>query len=166
MWTYTFSLFLFRMCWVHHVTGVWVYPLLEHLGTMSKVLFFFSLIILITVYYILGEILNSYIWDFTTKSKSVWISISTCPTWNKNIYHCYTNCGMIDDDSVAQQNKLENMIPKELIVNECSITYVFDWSQFSWLLICFDDNMSWLLIAITYFLKWKPRSPKSLSGPV
>ncbi|XP_041950971.1 androgen-induced gene 1 protein [Alosa pseudoharengus] len=58
------------MCWVHHVTGVWVYPLLEYLGTMSKVLFFFSLTILISVYYVLGEILNSYIWDFTTKSKS------------------------------------------------------------------------------------------------
>ncbi|XP_042565864.1 androgen-induced gene 1 protein isoform X2 [Clupea harengus] len=58
------------MCWVHHVTGVWVYPLLEHLGTISKVLFFLCLTVIISVYYVLGEILNSYIWDFRKKSKS------------------------------------------------------------------------------------------------
>ncbi|KAJ8355829.1 hypothetical protein SKAU_G00186230 [Synaphobranchus kaupii] len=51
------------MCWVHHVTGVWVYPLLEHIGPAAKVVFFSSLTALINVYYVLGEILNSYIWD-------------------------------------------------------------------------------------------------------
>ncbi|XP_007245528.1 androgen-induced gene 1 protein isoform X2 [Astyanax mexicanus] len=51
------------MCWVHNVTGVWVYPLLEHIGPMARALFFISLTGLISLYYILGEILNSYIWD-------------------------------------------------------------------------------------------------------
>ncbi|XP_051500209.1 androgen-induced gene 1 protein-like isoform X2 [Myxocyprinus asiaticus] len=51
------------MCWVHSITGVWVYPLLEHIGPMARVLFFICLTILVNVYYILGEILNNYIWD-------------------------------------------------------------------------------------------------------
>ncbi|XP_010880894.1 androgen-induced gene 1 protein isoform X1 [Esox lucius] len=51
------------MCWVHHVTGVWVYPLLEQISPLAKVAFFSCLTVLINVYYVLGEILNSYIWD-------------------------------------------------------------------------------------------------------
>uniref|UniRef100_W5LX90 Androgen induced 1 n=2 Tax=Lepisosteus oculatus TaxID=7918 RepID=W5LX90_LEPOC len=51
------------MCWVHHVTGVWVYPLLDRIGPIAKIIFFTLLTALINVYYILGEILNSYIWD-------------------------------------------------------------------------------------------------------
>ncbi|XP_035650066.2 androgen-induced gene 1 protein isoform X2 [Oncorhynchus keta] len=51
------------MCWVHHVTGVWVYPLLEQISPLAKVAFFFCLTVLINIYYVLGEILNSYIWD-------------------------------------------------------------------------------------------------------
>ncbi|XP_051952490.1 androgen-induced gene 1 protein-like isoform X2 [Xyrauchen texanus] len=51
------------MCWVHSITGVWVYPLLEHIGPMARLLFFICLTILVNVYYILGEILNNYIWD-------------------------------------------------------------------------------------------------------
>ncbi|XP_066558818.1 androgen-induced gene 1 protein isoform X2 [Amia ocellicauda] len=51
------------MCWVHHITGVWVYPLLDRISPVAKIFFFTSLTALISVYYILGEILNSYIWD-------------------------------------------------------------------------------------------------------
>ncbi|KAL4649175.1 androgen-induced gene 1 protein isoform X1 [Arapaima gigas] len=51
------------MCWVHHVTGVWVYPLLDRIGPVAKVIFFSSVTILISIFYVLGEILNSYIWD-------------------------------------------------------------------------------------------------------
>ncbi|XP_042177641.1 androgen-induced gene 1 protein isoform X2 [Oncorhynchus tshawytscha] len=51
------------MCWVNHVTGVWVYPLLEQISPLAKVAFFFCLTVLINIYYVLGEILNSYIWD-------------------------------------------------------------------------------------------------------
>uniref|UniRef100_A0A673MG48 Androgen-induced 1 (H. sapiens) n=1 Tax=Sinocyclocheilus rhinocerous TaxID=307959 RepID=A0A673MG48_9TELE len=56
------------MCWVHSMTGVWVYPLLEHIGPMARILFFVCLMALISVYYVLGEILNNYIWD-SSKSK-------------------------------------------------------------------------------------------------
>lgn len=52
-----------RMCWVNHVTGVWVYPLLEQISPLAKVAFFFCLTVLINIYYVLGEVLNSYIWD-------------------------------------------------------------------------------------------------------
>ncbi|KAM3860969.1 androgen-induced gene 1 protein [Diretmus argenteus] len=51
------------MCWVHQVTGVWVYPLLERIGPLARVLFFSGLTVLLSVYYVLGEILNNYIWD-------------------------------------------------------------------------------------------------------
>ncbi|KAI4873300.1 hypothetical protein NFI96_011823 [Prochilodus magdalenae] len=56
------------MCWVHNVTGVWVYPLLEHIGSTARVFFFICLTGLISLYYVLGEILNSYIWD-SSRSK-------------------------------------------------------------------------------------------------
>ncbi|XP_063078335.1 androgen-induced gene 1 protein [Engraulis encrasicolus] len=58
------------MCWVHQVTGIWVYPLLERLDTVSKVVIFSCLPVLISLFYILGDILNSYIWDSTSKQKS------------------------------------------------------------------------------------------------
>lgn len=51
------------MCWVHHVTGVWVYPLLDRIGPLAKVTFFSSVTALISIFYVLGEVLNSYIWD-------------------------------------------------------------------------------------------------------
>ncbi|TNN30862.1 Androgen-induced gene 1 protein [Liparis tanakae] len=52
-------------CWVHQVTGVWVYPVLEHLSPVARVVFFSAMTALICVFYTLGEILNSYIWDNT-----------------------------------------------------------------------------------------------------
>ncbi|XP_041108445.1 androgen-induced gene 1 protein isoform X2 [Polyodon spathula] len=51
------------MCWIHNVTGVWVYPLLDQIGPVAKIIFFTVLTALINVYYVLGDILNSYIWD-------------------------------------------------------------------------------------------------------
>ncbi|KAK3522339.1 hypothetical protein QTP86_006506 [Hemibagrus guttatus] len=51
------------MCWVYNVTGVWVYPLLEHIDTLSRAVFFICLTALTSLYYIIGEILNNYIWD-------------------------------------------------------------------------------------------------------
>ncbi|XP_063773557.1 androgen-induced gene 1 protein isoform X2 [Pseudophryne corroboree] len=49
--------------WIHHVTGVWVYPLLEYISPLAKIVFFLLVTVLITMFYILGEKLNSYIWD-------------------------------------------------------------------------------------------------------
>lgn len=56
-------LFCFRVCWIHHVTGVWVYPLLEHLSPGVKIIFFAAVTVIINVFYLVGEVLNNYIWD-------------------------------------------------------------------------------------------------------
>lgn len=63
-----------RMCWVYNVTGVWVYPLLEHIDTVARALFFICLTTLTSLYYIMGEILNNYIWDSST-SKCVSVCV-------------------------------------------------------------------------------------------
>ncbi|CAK6984603.1 PREDICTED: androgen-induced gene 1 protein-like%2C partial, partial [Scomber scombrus] len=52
-------------CWVHHVTGVWVYPVLERIAPIARVVFFSVMTVVICVFYVLGEILNTYIWDQT-----------------------------------------------------------------------------------------------------
>uniref|UniRef100_A0A8C5PL01 Androgen induced 1 n=1 Tax=Leptobrachium leishanense TaxID=445787 RepID=A0A8C5PL01_9ANUR len=58
-----FSLcYILWVCWVHHVTGVWVYPLLEHINPGAKIIFFLIVTIILNLYYILGEKLNSYLW--------------------------------------------------------------------------------------------------------
>ncbi|XP_014744102.1 PREDICTED: androgen-induced gene 1 protein [Sturnus vulgaris] len=55
--------YILWVCWIHHVTGVWVYPLLEHLSPGVKVIFFAAVTVVINVFYLVGEVLNSYIWD-------------------------------------------------------------------------------------------------------
>ncbi|CAL8315663.1 unnamed protein product [Boreogadus saida] len=57
------------VCWVHSVTGVWVYPLLERLGSVSRLFFFSCLPPLLSLFYVLGETLNSYIWDHAYSNK-------------------------------------------------------------------------------------------------
>ncbi|XP_029079490.1 LOW QUALITY PROTEIN: androgen-induced gene 1 protein [Monodon monoceros] len=60
----TFSVgYILWVCWVHQVTGMWVYPFLEHIGPGARILFFGSTTILMNFLYLLGEVLNSYIWD-------------------------------------------------------------------------------------------------------
>uniref|UniRef100_A0AAV2KD44 Androgen-induced 1 n=1 Tax=Knipowitschia caucasica TaxID=637954 RepID=A0AAV2KD44_KNICA len=61
---FTFGVgYILWTCWVHNVTGVWVYPVLEKIGPMARLAFFSGLCSLIGVFYVFGEILNSYIWD-------------------------------------------------------------------------------------------------------
>ncbi|XP_016079389.1 PREDICTED: androgen-induced gene 1 protein [Miniopterus natalensis] len=60
--TFSFGYILW-VCWVHHVTGMWVYPFLEHIGPGARIIFFGSTTILMNFLYLLGEVLNSYIWD-------------------------------------------------------------------------------------------------------
>ncbi|XP_074780558.1 androgen-induced gene 1 protein isoform X2 [Athene noctua] len=55
--------YILWVCWIHHVTGVWVYPLLEHLSPGVKIIFFAAVTIIINVFYLVGEVLNNYIWD-------------------------------------------------------------------------------------------------------
>ncbi|XP_078503089.1 androgen-induced gene 1 protein [Lissotriton helveticus] len=60
----TFSVaYILWMCWVNHVTGVWVYPLLDHISPGAKIIFFLFVTFIMNIYYIMGEVLNSYIWD-------------------------------------------------------------------------------------------------------
>ncbi|XP_069708128.1 androgen-induced gene 1 protein isoform X2 [Phaenicophaeus curvirostris] len=55
--------YILWVCWIHHVTGVWVYPLLEHLSPGVKVIFFAAVTVIINIFYLVGEVLNNYIWD-------------------------------------------------------------------------------------------------------
>ncbi|XP_043916031.1 androgen-induced gene 1 protein [Protopterus annectens] len=73
----TFSVgYILWVCWVHHVTGVWAYPVLDFISPAAKIIFFMTMIALVNIFYVLGETLNSYIWDTTkcegksTKSKA------------------------------------------------------------------------------------------------
>ncbi|XP_034964736.2 androgen-induced gene 1 protein isoform X2 [Zootoca vivipara] len=60
----TFSVgYILWVCWIYHVTGVWVYPLLEYLGSGAKIIFFATVTAIINIFYLLGEILNNCIWD-------------------------------------------------------------------------------------------------------
>ncbi|KFO32256.1 Androgen-induced gene 1 protein [Fukomys damarensis] len=58
-----------KVCWVHHVTGMWVYPFLEHIGSGARIVFFGSTTILMNFLYLLGEVLNNYIWDTQRKEE-------------------------------------------------------------------------------------------------
>ncbi|XP_075563322.1 androgen-induced gene 1 protein isoform X2 [Pelecanus crispus] len=55
--------YILWVCWIHHVTGVWVYPLLEHLSPGVKIIFFAAVTVVINIFYLVGEVLNNYIWD-------------------------------------------------------------------------------------------------------
>uniref|UniRef100_A0A8V0XN31 Androgen induced 1 n=1 Tax=Gallus gallus TaxID=9031 RepID=A0A8V0XN31_CHICK len=55
--------YILWVCWIHHVTGVWVYPLLEHLSPGVKIIFFAAVTVVINIFYVMGEVLNNYIWD-------------------------------------------------------------------------------------------------------
>ncbi|KAM9798292.1 androgen-induced gene 1 protein [Neosynchiropus ocellatus] len=53
-------------CWVQQVTGVWVYPVLERITPLARVVFFSAMTAVICLLYVLGDILNTYIWDSHT----------------------------------------------------------------------------------------------------
>nr|XP_025043400.1 androgen-induced gene 1 protein isoform X3 [Pelodiscus sinensis] len=64
----TFSVgYILWVCWIHQVTGVWVYPLLDYLSPGAKIILFATTTIVLNIIYLLGEVLNNYIWD-TQKS--------------------------------------------------------------------------------------------------
>nr|XP_056708931.1 androgen-induced gene 1 protein isoform X2 [Euleptes europaea] len=60
----TFSVaYILWVCWIYHVTGVWVYPLLDYLGSGAKIIFFATVTGIINIFYLVGEVLNNCIWD-------------------------------------------------------------------------------------------------------
>lgn len=40
-----------------------MYPLLEHLSPGVKIIFFAAVTVIINIFYLVGEVLNNYIWD-------------------------------------------------------------------------------------------------------
>ncbi|XP_074982887.1 androgen-induced gene 1 protein isoform X2 [Caretta caretta] len=60
----TFSVgYILWVCWIHQVTGVWVYPLLDYISPGAKIIFFVTVTLVLNIFYLLGEVLNNYIWD-------------------------------------------------------------------------------------------------------
>ncbi|KAE8602312.1 hypothetical protein XENTR_v10013942 [Xenopus tropicalis] len=55
--------YILWVCWVHHMTGMWVYPLLEYISPGAKIVFFIIVTVVINMFYILGEKLNNFIWE-------------------------------------------------------------------------------------------------------
>ncbi|XP_060686770.1 androgen-induced gene 1 protein [Hemiscyllium ocellatum] len=55
--------YILWICWIHHVTGMWVYPFLDHLSNILKTVVFVASLVVINVLYVVGEMLNSFIWD-------------------------------------------------------------------------------------------------------
>lgn len=57
-----------RVLWVHHVAGIWVYPIMERLSPMGLVIFLGVSSITMAPLYLLGEKLNHKIWKSTAVS--------------------------------------------------------------------------------------------------
>ncbi|XP_035594065.1 androgen-dependent TFPI-regulating protein-like [Oncorhynchus keta] len=61
-------LYLGWILWVHHVAGIWVYPIMERLSPMGLVIFLGVSSITVAPLYLLGEKLNHKIWKTTAVS--------------------------------------------------------------------------------------------------
>ncbi|XP_062256461.1 androgen-dependent TFPI-regulating protein [Platichthys flesus] len=55
--------YLSWIIWVYLSVGIWVYPLLGHFSTSGLVGFFFFNMSVVTLLYLLGDKLNSYVWS-------------------------------------------------------------------------------------------------------
>lgn len=61
---------LLKLCivyifWAHGIKltlGIWVYPLLAILDVQSKIIFYVFLLFFVSLFYFLGEFLNSIVW--------------------------------------------------------------------------------------------------------
>ncbi|XP_035461622.1 androgen-dependent TFPI-regulating protein [Scophthalmus maximus] len=53
----------FWILWVYLSVGIWVYPLLGHFSTSGLVGFFFFNMSVVTLFYLLGDKLNSRVWS-------------------------------------------------------------------------------------------------------
>ncbi|KAI3363026.1 hypothetical protein L3Q82_011684 [Scortum barcoo] len=55
--------YLFWIIWVYLSVGIWVYPLLGHFSSAGLVGFFFFNMTVVTSLYVLGDKLNSHVWN-------------------------------------------------------------------------------------------------------
>lgn len=54
---------------VAHYGKFWVYPILDALGPIFRILFFFFSVIILVGFYQLGKYMNSIIWKLKQKNK-------------------------------------------------------------------------------------------------
>lgn len=68
------SIFMaFYLAWIHvikHVSGIWVYPVLDVLELPQRIVFFVVILIFCIVLYRAGEFMNNQIWAKELKVKS------------------------------------------------------------------------------------------------
>ncbi|KAL1021503.1 hypothetical protein UPYG_G00014090 [Umbra pygmaea] len=60
------ALYLGWVMWVHHVTGIWVYPIMDRLSSIGLVIFLGVACVSMAPLYLLGEKLNNKIWRSPT----------------------------------------------------------------------------------------------------
>ncbi|XP_072552864.1 androgen dependent TFPI regulating protein 1 [Salminus brasiliensis] len=63
------SLYLAWVLWIHHVSGLWVYPIMAHLSPVGLALFLGASSLSMAPLYLLGEKLNRAIWSQTGNQK-------------------------------------------------------------------------------------------------
>ncbi|MBN3309073.1 ADTRP protein, partial [Amia calva] len=56
------ALYLAWVLWIHHVSGIWVYPILAHLSSVGFVVFLAASAISLAPLYLLGEMLSHLRW--------------------------------------------------------------------------------------------------------
>lgn len=125
-------LFCFRVCWIHHVTGVWVYPLLEHLSPGVKIIFFAAVTVIINIFYVMGEVLNNYIWD-TQKCEYCFRNINS---WN-NLSGL--ECAALKVKKIFSRLKWKRMTEVPLKLLACLLLRAVKWME--WLLestMCYE----------------------------
>ncbi|XP_008325807.1 androgen-dependent TFPI-regulating protein [Cynoglossus semilaevis] len=62
--------YMLWILWVYSSTGIWVYPILGHFSSCGLVGFFFLNTSLVTLFYLLGERLNSLVWNKEVKHRA------------------------------------------------------------------------------------------------
>uniref|UniRef100_A0A8D2J0N9 Androgen-induced gene 1 protein n=1 Tax=Varanus komodoensis TaxID=61221 RepID=A0A8D2J0N9_VARKO len=55
-------IFVYRIFWVHHVGGIWAYPILGVLGPCEKAIFLICAVCVMITFYFLGEQLTKWLW--------------------------------------------------------------------------------------------------------
>ncbi|XP_026553072.1 androgen-induced gene 1 protein-like [Pseudonaja textilis] len=59
------AVYLSWIIWIHHVAGIWAYPVLGVLGLLGKAVFLSVAFGIMFIFYFLGEHLTKWLWDFT-----------------------------------------------------------------------------------------------------
>jgi len=55
-------IYIIRITWVNHISGVWAYPILEVLNNFQRALFMGGCAVSILGFYFVGDALNKWRW--------------------------------------------------------------------------------------------------------